>query len=303
MHDSIRHRLCDLRLRLTRSLCRVWILSAIATLAPVLSAQTQPAGAAQQAPPAAAVQEHAQKPSPAQEAASTKPPAPDWPINAQPKPATIFWKKHELSIDAANSSLEQILTDVASATGASVDGVTKDESVFGTFGPAPARDVLAQLLQGTGYNVMMIGDQGQGLPRQIILSDTKHRQDAPGRRARSVRRERRRRGTGGPVRSTAAAAATSAGATTHATGIQPRHSGSDGHSSAARSAAARPATDQPAQSIIPRDGSGSAPDIAIRDVDAAVRTPSPQHRLSASRQVELRVISLRWSAGRKNGGG
>lgn len=170
MHDSIRHRLCDLRLRLTRSLRRVWILSAIATLAPVLSAQTQPAGAAQQAPPAATIQEHAQKPSPAQEAASTKPPAPDWPINAQPKPATISWKKHELSIDAANSSLEQILTDVASATGASVDGVTKDERVFGTFGPAPARDVLAQLLQGTGYNVMMIGDQGQGLPRQIILT-------------------------------------------------------------------------------------------------------------------------------------
>ena len=146
------------------------ILFAIALPSALLAAQTRPAAAAPQAQPAAAGQEHAQKPAPAQQAASTQPPAPDWPINAQPKPAAISWNKQELSIDAANSSLQQILTDVASATGASVDGITKDERIFGSFGPAPARDVLAQLLQGTGYNVMMVGDGGQGLPRQIILS-------------------------------------------------------------------------------------------------------------------------------------
>ncbi|MGC1462779.1 MAG: hypothetical protein WA802_11290, partial [Terracidiphilus sp.] len=33
-----------------------------------------------------------------------------------------------------------------------------------------ARDVLAQLLDGTGYNVLMIGDLGEGTPRQILLS-------------------------------------------------------------------------------------------------------------------------------------
>jgi hypothetical protein len=30
--------------------------------------------------------------------------------------------------------------------------------------------VLAQLLDGSGYNVLMIGDQGQGTPRRILLS-------------------------------------------------------------------------------------------------------------------------------------
>jgi len=30
--------------------------------------------------------------------------------------------------------------------------------------------VLSQLLHGSGYNVMMIGDLGQGTPRQIVLS-------------------------------------------------------------------------------------------------------------------------------------
>jgi hypothetical protein len=85
-------------------------------------------------------------------------------------PAAVSWNRDELRIDAANSSLQQILTDVATATGSTVEGVSKDERIFGSFGPAPARDVLAQLLQGSGYNILMVGDQGQGAPREIILS-------------------------------------------------------------------------------------------------------------------------------------
>jgi len=114
-------------------------------------------------------QPHPPEPLHAQAAASA-PPAPDWPINDQPKPAEISWNKEQLRIDATNSSLQQIMTDVASATGASIDGLAKDERIFGAYGPAPARDVLAQLLQGAGYNIVMVGDQGQGAPRQIILS-------------------------------------------------------------------------------------------------------------------------------------
>jgi DNA segregation ATPase FtsK/SpoIIIE-like protein len=49
-------------------------------------------------------------------------------------------------------------------------GVTSDQRVFGIYGPGQARDVLSQLLQGSGYNVIMIGDQGEGTPRQILLS-------------------------------------------------------------------------------------------------------------------------------------
>jgi hypothetical protein len=115
---------------------------------------------------------HHQKPAAgAVQAAVPTPPPPDWPINSQPKAASVTWNKDALSINATNSSLQQILADVASATGASVDGITKDERIFGSFGPAPARDVIAQLLQGSGYNVLMVGDQGQGVPRQVILSE------------------------------------------------------------------------------------------------------------------------------------
>jgi hypothetical protein len=62
------------------------------------------------------------------------------------------------------------LRDFATVAGAQIEGMGADERVFGTYGPGQARDVLSELLQGSGYNVMMIGDQGQGAPRQIVLS-------------------------------------------------------------------------------------------------------------------------------------
>jgi hypothetical protein len=59
---------------------------------------------------------------------------------------------------------------VATATGASVEGLNSDQRIFGSYGPGPAREVLSLLLDGSGYNVVMIGDMGQGTPRQIMLS-------------------------------------------------------------------------------------------------------------------------------------
>jgi hypothetical protein len=98
------------------------------------------------------------------------PEVPKWPSNEKPSPASVTWDKQGLRIDAANSSLAQILEDVATATGAKVEGLDADQRIFGVYGPGQARDVLGQLLQGTGYNVVMAGDQGQGTPRVIVLS-------------------------------------------------------------------------------------------------------------------------------------
>jgi hypothetical protein len=101
------------------------------------------------------------------------PPAPEtpaWPAKDKPSPATITWDSHGLRIEAANSSLEQILEDVSTATGTKVEGFDADQRIFGVYGPGPARDVLSQLLQGSGYNVLLVGDQGQGTPREIVLS-------------------------------------------------------------------------------------------------------------------------------------
>ncbi len=106
-------------------------------------------------------------------AAPATPPAPEvpkWPANEKAVPATVTWDSQGLRIEAANSSLAQILQDVATATGTKVEGFDADQRVFGSYGPGPARDVLSQLLQGSGYNVIMIGEQGQGTPRRIVLS-------------------------------------------------------------------------------------------------------------------------------------
>lgn len=98
------------------------------------------------------------------------PPLPDWPANSHPVPAKVVWDSHGLRVEASNSSLDQILHEVAADTGAKVEGLSQDQRIFGTFGPGPARDVLTQLLDGSGYNLLLIGDMGQGTPRQIVLS-------------------------------------------------------------------------------------------------------------------------------------
>lgn len=111
---------------------------------------------------------------PAAQAAPAPAPAapqiPNWPANNKPSAATVVWDSHGLLIQASNSSLDQILNDVSLKTGAKVEGEGEDERIFGTYGPGPARDVLNELLDGSGYNILMVGDQGAGTPRRIVLS-------------------------------------------------------------------------------------------------------------------------------------
>ena len=98
------------------------------------------------------------------------PEPPHWPANDRPAQASVTWDSHGLLIIADNSSLRQILDDVSTATGAKVEGLSNDQRIFGAYGPGKAREVLTLLLDGTGYNILMIGDQGEGTPRQIVLT-------------------------------------------------------------------------------------------------------------------------------------
>jgi hypothetical protein len=115
---------------------------------------------------------HAQSPTPqvATPAVAPAPEVPAWPANEKPVPASVTWDSHGLRVEAANSSLAQILEDVSTATGTKVEGFDADQRIFGVYGPGSAREVLSQLLQGSGYNVLLVGDQGQGTPREIVLS-------------------------------------------------------------------------------------------------------------------------------------
>jgi hypothetical protein len=84
--------------------------------------------------------------------------------------AQIVFNGDKLSIRADNSSLAAILHQVAGKSGMQIEGLSGDERVFGTFGPGAPRDVLADLLNGTAYNLVLLGDLGDGAPRQLILT-------------------------------------------------------------------------------------------------------------------------------------
>jgi hypothetical protein len=107
-----------------------------------------------------------------QPAAQPQPETPAWPANERPSPARVTWDASGLRVEAQNSSLEQILREVSTATGAKIEGFSADQRVFGVYGPGKARDVISALLVGAGYNVLMYGDLGMGAPSQIVLASS-----------------------------------------------------------------------------------------------------------------------------------
>jgi hypothetical protein len=129
-------------------------------------------GAEQQAPPTPPVA----SPQPAQPAAPQQPQGPSGvapSLLQQPaKEAQIVFAGDTLSIHADNSSLAAILRGFAGKSGMQVEGLGSDERVFGSFGPGTPRDVLADLLNGTAYNLVLIGDLSNGAPRELILTPT-----------------------------------------------------------------------------------------------------------------------------------
>jgi len=95
---------------------------------------------------------------------------PHWPVNDSPNPASVAWDSSGLRISASNSSLQQILNEVSIDTGTKVVGSIPDQRVYGEYGPGDARDVLSQLLLGSGFNVLLAGDIGKGAPSEIVLT-------------------------------------------------------------------------------------------------------------------------------------
>jgi len=92
------------------------------------------------------------------------------------QPATVALAAGQLSVTANDSSLKQILHDLAAASGMTIDGFATDQRIFGTYGPGNPRDVLSSILEDAGYNILMVGATPDGAPRELILSV---RSDAP----------------------------------------------------------------------------------------------------------------------------
>jgi hypothetical protein len=71
-------------------------------------------------------------------------------------------------VTATNASLNQILRQVSRSIGMKITGSVADERVYGHYGPSTPSIVLAALLDGTGINMLLVGD-AKG-PTELILT-------------------------------------------------------------------------------------------------------------------------------------
>lgn len=86
------------------------------------------------------------------------------------EPASISLKSGELTVGAHNSDLAQILRNIAQLSGMQIEGLGHSSRVYGVYGPGKPQAVLTELLSGSGYNFMMVGESRDGAPRRLLLT-------------------------------------------------------------------------------------------------------------------------------------
>ncbi len=96
-------------------------------------------------------------------------PAPLTPGASPAQHATVRYADNLLTIQASNSSLNQILRSVMRQTGLQITGGVTEDRVYGTYGPARMGPLLTSLLTGTGSNVIFVPASADK-PAQLILS-------------------------------------------------------------------------------------------------------------------------------------
>jgi hypothetical protein len=97
------------------------------------------------------------------------PPPPPRPAEQPPNPATIQFNNGLLTVRAQNSSLVNILTQIQHQTGLVIDGLGHDQRVYGQYGPGNISTTLSALLDGSGYDFVIVGGgSGHAAPRLIL---------------------------------------------------------------------------------------------------------------------------------------
>jgi hypothetical protein len=124
-------------------------------------------------------QKTAAKPSPVQSAQPQAappvqpqaPPVPVTPEHGPSSPPDVSFKGGQLTIVARNSTLGDVMNAVRQRTGAAIDmPPASGERVVGQFGPGSPRDVVAQLLNGSHYDYVLLGSPADpGALKKIVL--------------------------------------------------------------------------------------------------------------------------------------
>jgi hypothetical protein len=84
----------------------------------------------------------------------------------------VTFENGQLTIDAPNSTLGDILRAVRKQTGADIDIPDARERVATTIGPAPAQEVMAELLNGSRFNYVLLGSpqDPKALTRVVLVA-------------------------------------------------------------------------------------------------------------------------------------
>jgi hypothetical protein len=157
-----------------------WMLLFPASLAMAQATRTAPTAASDSStktstakPPVhhAVHHHHHAKPAAATVApAPVAPPAPIPPAEQPANPATVDFKNSLLTVRAQNSSLISILNQIQHQTGLVVDGLSHDQRIYGQYGPANISTTLSALLDGSGYDFVIVGGGSSHAPPRLILS-------------------------------------------------------------------------------------------------------------------------------------
>jgi hypothetical protein len=91
---------------------------------------------------------------------ASSPPVSVMQVQAPKPPLTVTFANGQLSIRAEKATLAQVLFEVQRQTRAEIPipAGAEQEQVAAELGPAPARDVLASLLNGSAYNFIFVGN-------------------------------------------------------------------------------------------------------------------------------------------------
>ena len=148
-------------------LYRIVLLLTLCSAALTLANAQKPSKPAVKKPQKQVVQQQTPPPTPAQ----SQPEPPATPEHGPSSPPDVTFKGGQLTITARNSTLGDVLNAVKQKTGAAVDmPASSSERVVGQFGPGAPRDVMAQLLNGSHYDYVLMGSPADpGALNKIVL--------------------------------------------------------------------------------------------------------------------------------------
>lgn len=144
-------------------------------LVPVATASPQTVATSQKTHRKTSKTKKQQKPQPPPLASGPTGPVQPMPLDSTaPVAPQVSYQNAQLTIVAPNSTLGDILRAVRKQTGAEIDIPSAPERVVTHLGPGSPREVLAELLNGSRFNYVLLGSPGDSalLTRVVLVAKT-----------------------------------------------------------------------------------------------------------------------------------